>query len=369
MRTCWLIALFVLFCRPAAAQDAAPAPLRVAEARPDETMNGKFAGASGWIGGDGIHSIPLPDESLLWVFGDTLVGQIRDGKRHDLSMVNNSFARQRGRGEKAQVELHLNRDSRGRAVSYITPKDKDGYYWLWDGLVEQGKLFLFATRLTSPGTITAFDWKLLDQALIVIDNPLDPPERWSWRQFDFPFGAFTDDYEALWGMEVIRSGDDILVYGTQRRGKDQPRSLAAARVSPGDLTNFDRWMFYSQGDWQPQATAASELTTHVGTEGSVTWLPRRKRYVYVYSPPLDPRIQMRTANSPLGPWSEAVTIYTCPEAAWDQRIFCYAGKARLAPGEDDELLVSYATNSFEMLPHVTADARIYMPRFVRVRLE
>jgi len=352
----------------ARADDPAPAALRVVDTWPDEAMNAKFRGTDGWIGADGINSVLMPDDSILWIFGDTLVGQVRGGKRFEVGMVNNTFARQRGWGPEAKVELLLNRDANGKPTSYIKPERKEGYYWLWDGIVIDGKLYVFTTRLTSPGTITAFDWKLIDQSLLVNDNPLDDPAQWNVRQLDFPFAAFTDDYEAIWGLEVIEVEGDVYVYGTTRQKAGDPRSLVVARVAPQELSDFSHWQFRTGDEWQADARKATSLTTEVGTEGSITWLPGRQRYVYVYSPPLDPNIQMRTANTPAGPWSEPVTVYTCPETTWDPRIFCYAGKARLVPGTTDELLISYATNSFDMLPHVTADARVYQPQFVRARI-
>ena len=348
--------------------DSPPAPLHVVDARPDDAMNAKFTTTDGWIGGDGINSVPLPDDSILWIFGDTLVGRIRDGKREDIAMVNNSFARQRGWGPDAKVDLLLNRDANGIAKSYIVPEHKPGYYWLWDGIVLDGRLYVFTTRLTSPGTITAFDWKLMDQSLLVIENPLDDPAHWRVQQIDLPIGVFAHDYEALWGFEVIQADDHVYIYGTTRQKNGDPRSLIVARVPPRELTDLTRWRFRTQSEWVSDPRLSAPLTTGVGTEGSITWLPDRERFIYIYSPPLDPNIQMQTAATPIGPWSEPVTIYTCPEVKWDPRIFCYAGKARLIPGTTDELLITYATNSFDMLPHITADARVYQPQFVRARV-
>ncbi|MCA9013267.1 MAG: DUF4185 domain-containing protein [Planctomycetaceae bacterium] len=350
------------------AADVAPVPLRVNRSVPDDVMNRNFDRTDGWIGADAIYSVPLPDRSVLWIFGDTLVGQIRDGKRRNLTMVNNSFAKQSGWGSELTVQLFVNEDAQGKPTSFIAPEDKPGYFWLWDAIVEQGKLYIFATRLTSPGTITAFDWKLLDQSLIVVDNPLDEPAKWTARQFDFPFGAFTDSYEVIWGIEVLNVDDHIYVYGSAQHQRGGVRSLVVARVPRDQITDFDRWTFYRNGEWQNDSKSASSLTDQIGTEGSVTYLPDRRKFIYVYSPPLNPTIMMRTASTPIGPWSEAVAIYECPEVNWDSRIFCYAGKARLIPGTQNELLITYATNSFDMLPHVTSDARVYYPRFVRATL-
>ena len=49
-------------------------------------------------------------------------------------MVNNSFARQRGWGPDAAVQLHLNRDANGKPTSYIVPEGHPGYFWIWDGM-------------------------------------------------------------------------------------------------------------------------------------------------------------------------------------------------------------------------------------------
>jgi len=75
----------------------------------------------------------------------------------------------------------------------------------------------------------------------------------------------------------------------------------------------------------------------------------------------------RTAPTPVGPWSKPTTVYRCPESGWDKRIFCYAAKDHPELAGEMELLISYAANSFE-LSHVVADARLYWPRFIRVKL-
>ena len=61
-----------------------------------------------------------------------------------------------------------------------------------------------------------------------------------------------------------------------------------------------------------------------------------------------------------------MTLYLCPEAAWSEDYFCYAGKAHpeFAAGES-EVVLTYAVNSWD-LEDLERDFRIYWPRFVRV---
>ena len=100
----------------------------------------------------------------------------------------------------------------------------------------------------------------------------------------------------------------------------------------------------------------------------MSYLPKFGQYVAVYSElALSPRILARTSSSPWGPWSKPTPIYTCPEAGWDKRIFCYAAKAHPVLASENELVISYVANSTDFW-HVARDARLYWPRFVRVQL-
>ena len=42
-----------------------------------------FAGDQGWTGGDGAYSVELSDGLILWLFGDTWIGKIQDGRHVD----------------------------------------------------------------------------------------------------------------------------------------------------------------------------------------------------------------------------------------------------------------------------------------------
>ena len=103
---------------------------------------------------------------------------------------------------------------------------------------------------------------------------------------------------------------------------------------------------------------------------SVSWLPGPERYVAVYTENgLSPRILGRFAPKPEGPFGEPVLLYTCPDVTWNERYFCYAAKAHpeLAKS-DDELIITYATNSSDFWDH-GRDMRLYWPRFVRVKIQ
>jgi hypothetical protein len=101
----------------------------------------------------------------------------------------------------------------------------------------------------------------------------------------------------------------------------------------------------------------------------VSYLPDLKRYALVYTENgLGERVVARFATSPDGPWGGPVLLYTCPEMKKDKKVFTYAGKAHPHLAGANELVISYATNSFDLGP-VINNAELYWPTFVRVRLK
>ena len=55
-----------------------------------------FNRQDGWTGGDGAYSIALSDERILWLFGDTWIGKVRDNRRLEAVIVKNTAALQQG---------------------------------------------------------------------------------------------------------------------------------------------------------------------------------------------------------------------------------------------------------------------------------
>jgi hypothetical protein len=142
--------------------------------------------------------------------------------------------------------------------------------------------------------------------------------------------------------------------------------MILARVPVSMLADFSRWRFYADGSWVSDFTRASRLCENVPHEYSVSYLPGLKKYAVVYSQDgLSNNILTRLSTEPQGPWSDPIQLYQCPEADWDDSIFCYAGKAHPILSEGPgELVITYIANSIDF--NKTAnDARLYRPRFLR----
>ena len=335
--------------------------LRASRAAPD--LDARFNSADGWVGADGIYSAALPGNRTAWLFSDTWTGAVRDGKRVQTRMINNSVGISEGAGP---ATFYYPTNAEGQATSLFAPPDGRGWYWLWAGLPDGGRLALFAARVEKTNGGGAFGFRVFGTALGEVANPQDAPTAWRMRWQNLP-----DAWQprVFWGSAALgRDGFDY-VYGYHEnggQGLDFQRHMLLARAPSGKLGDFSAWRFFGKGAWRETPQEAEPLCPGVATEYSVTYIPAHKRYLLVtHDLFLSPKIVARTAESPWGPWSDKTDLYTCPEADSARGVFCYAGK--LQPGLSDEqtLVLSYAANAND-LSTVLSDATLYIPRFVRI---
>jgi hypothetical protein len=93
VRRSWVI-LWVALASPALGAE----PPVVQSATPAPDLDALFVRADGWIGADGAFSVSLSPRRTLWLFSDTWVGKVRDGRRTDATVVNNTVGVQEGSG-------------------------------------------------------------------------------------------------------------------------------------------------------------------------------------------------------------------------------------------------------------------------------
>ena len=173
------------------------------------------------------------------------------------------------------------------------------------------------------------------------------------------------------GSAVLGHEKFVYIYGYEETpGKPFPtRRLLIARAPADKLADFDSWRFYSNGEWKADVEAATTQIDGLGTEFSVSYFPGLKKYALVTTENgLSDRIIGRFATAPEGPWSKPVVLYTCPETKADKKVFTYAGKAHPHLSSDNDIVITYAVNSYELAP-VLNNAELYWPRFVRVTLK
>lgn len=345
----------------------------VAKAEPAPDLDKLFRRTDGWIGADGAFSVPLPEKRTLWLFSDTWVGSIRDGKRKPETMVNNTVGVQEGSGADAKITFAIQKGDDGKHKAIFVPPDGKGWFWLFAGHHADGKLHVFLPRQEKTGAGGAFGFRGIDVWLGTVSNPADEPTKWKVGYAKVPFADLRAEPRRSFGAAVLAAGDHAYVYGCEEKpGKPGvARRLLVARAPVNKLADFDSWRFLGEkGEWKADAKEAVARADGLGSELSVSYLPGPKKYALVYTQNgLSDRIVGRFAESPEGPWGEPVLLYTCPEMKKDKKVFSYAAKAHPHLAADgNELVISYAVNSFDLAP-VINDAELYWPRFVRVSLK
>jgi hypothetical protein len=107
-----------------------------------------FDREDGWTGGDGAYSVALPEDKTLWLFGDTWIGKIRDGRHVDAVLINNSLAIQQGKDPvTAVLHFYYRQSVAGHSEPFIRPLDGRNWFWMYDGVLAPDGLYLFLMEL------------------------------------------------------------------------------------------------------------------------------------------------------------------------------------------------------------------------------
>ncbi|HEY1191741.1 MAG TPA: DUF4185 domain-containing protein, partial [Gemmata sp.] len=337
----------------------------------DAALTAKFRQTDGWVGGDGAFSVALGDTRALWLFSDTWVGAVRDGKRKDVTLVNNTIGIQTGNGADLKLAFAVQKGSNGKPTALFAPPDGKGWFWQFAGHHADEKLHVFLPRFEKTKDPGAFGFKALDLWLGTVDKPDADPLRWKPKYTKVPFATFEEKRKVSFGSAVLVVDDLVYIYGyAETPGALFPtRKLLTARVAKDNLADFEAWRFFANGAWKAGANDASTQIDALATEFSVSYLPGLKRYALVYTENgLSDRVVGRFAAAPEGPWSAPVPLYTCPEMKKDKKVFTYAAKAHPHLATGNELVISYVVNAHELGP-VISNAELYWPRFVRVQLK
>ena len=332
-----------------------------------------FDRQKGWTGADGAYSLPLSDELTLWLFGDTWLGDIQDGGHVNATIVNNSVAVQHGLSPpKASLEFYFGRTSIENPGAFIRPADGRGWFWIYHGVLTRQGLYIFLVQIERTEEPPGSGFEIIGTWLGHVANPEESPDHWQIDRHRIPWGNFSSSANMFFGSWVLKQGPWLYVYGTTEDVVDgfHHKHLILARVAEDRLSKFDPWRFYIKGNWSSDFTEAERLCGGMANEYSVSFLPSRGKFIVVYSENGSSRnIVARFGSQPWGPWSEPVGLYQCPEMSTDEGILCYAAKGHpelsLTP---DELIVTYVANSTDFYK-MAADARLYRPRFIRVRFK
>ena len=245
-----------------------------------------FENKNGWTGADGAYSLPLSNTSVLWLFGDTWIGEIVNGEHVNAIIVNNSIAIQRGRAPpEASIEFFFPRKPSKDGQAFIQSADGRGWLWIYHGALTQQGLYLFLVQIERVEKPPGAGFRVIGSWLGHVANPGDAPMAWKITQYRIPWGSFSSSAATLFGSWVLQQGHWLYIYGTTEDVIDgiHHKYMILARVPESGLKDFDQWRFYGNGKWSTDFTSAERLCGDMANEFSVSFLPALGRYIVVYS--------------------------------------------------------------------------------------
>ncbi|MGW7383034.1 DUF4185 domain-containing protein [Streptomyces sp. NPDC054794] len=368
-------------------EDGAACPPRtIASWAYDGALTGEFARygddparADDWTGGDGTHSVRLPDGRLLWLFSDTYLGQVHgppgpSGEPHpwrdgSAPLVRNSaVVMDRGRLA-ATLPAPLFPDPapqqwRWPVAARVEPRSPGSAervvrVLLWVRTAGPYPWIYGLPTATEVATLSLPDLRVESVVRVLDQQPVPDPTR-----------------RVLFGTTLLARGGWTYVFGGDDGQATAGRTASAylARVPEGRLAEPAAWRYWDGSGWAAAARARPVLgggrRTGVGSAFSVV---RDGRTYVLFTMAAGTRglttITSYWACSPTGPWHGPGRGFAPPLPGG--QVAAYNPQAHPALGTaGGRLVLSYDVNWLET---TTASAGLsgnvdrYRPRFVTLR--
>ncbi len=335
-----------------------------------------------WTGGDGTHSVRLPDGRVLWLFSDTYLGQVhappnpygesstwRDGTA---PLVRNSAVVMRDGRLQRTLPSPLFPDPapnqwRWPVAARVEPRSPGSSeqvvrVLLWVRTAGGSPWIYGVPTATEVATLSLPDLRV-ESVVKVLDQQLVPdPSR-----------------RVLFGTTLVEEGGWTYVFGgDDGQAASRPASHAyVARVPEGRLGEPGAWRYWNGSAWaaparaRPRAVLGDGRRTGVGSAFSVV----RVRGTYVLFTMAAGTKGLTTvtsywACSPTGPWHGPTRDFSpsLPQgevAAYNPQVHPELGR------DGGRLVLSYDVNWLETggaAAQLNRNVSLYRPRFVTVRL-
>ncbi|MGH4028925.1 DUF4185 domain-containing protein [Actinomycetota bacterium Odt1-20B] len=378
-------------------------PRTVASWSADTELTGAFARygddtkrADDWTGGDGTHSVRLPDGRVLWLFSDTYLGQVHAppnpaGQPHTWRDATAPFVRNSGVVMSRSGSLE-------RTVAAPLFTDPAPGQWRWPvaakveprspGSDEQVVRVLLWSRTTGTGpwiygvptatevaTLSLPDLRLEGIVTVSDQRAVAAPEE-----------------RVLYGTSTVDADGWTYVFGgNDGQAAARPASHAyVARVPHGRLAEPGAWQYWDGKDWTAQGAVTAKGAPKkpkpvlgdgqkrgVGSAFSVARVDGT--YVLFTMGAGAEALSAVTsywACSPTGPWHGPAKGFAPPlpkDGAARQDTAAYNPQVHPALSGDGRLVLSYDVNWLDATPsaaaaNISRNVSLYRPRFVSLKL-
>ncbi len=333
----------------------------------DSVFTEYFRKTSGWIASDATISLPLPNNKVLWLFGDTYIDGYRasDTSINCFFQVRNSMLLQ-DKQNPSQLLTILDNTQTGVNRTPIKVGDNTTYFWPGHGYAEGDTAIVFWQQYTGA------NYTLLGNYVSKIYTPgfVDASAIKKLEQIPLPA-------DVTYGVSVIV--DSIAGYRYIYGFKPDwiiNRALVARSSINNDIT--EAWEFYTGTSWSTNASAAGTVLpgsqNYVSPSYSVVKIQNKyyliSQDIGFLSCGLGRDIYAWKSDSPQGPFTDKTLLYTIEDKYRGSYYITYNATAHPEFTKNNELLISYNVN--DICPAQCGpnggrrNADGYRPKFIRV---
>jgi hypothetical protein len=331
--------------------------------------------AKEYLGADCALSVPIDEDRVVWVFGDTLLGDMSTGRRVIHAMPRNTVAVQRisqGLRYCGSFAYPLV-DGRPETTLRLPELHPDEWFWAGTGIMFEGTLLIFGYGVVHRDSdCEALAFRVIRNWVARVRNPADDPLRWeiNWEPYS-DVGA-----TALFGSACYLDDVHLYLLGYRRVERDYTKSrVALARVPRERLLSrglMDAMEYWGNGvdgpEWLSQPDDLVPLLAPANTESSLYYDAPRKRFITTCYPSRTPEYLVSTAPALTGPWAEPMIVFEAAEHAPVADFLSYTFRMHPHLSSDaDNMVLTYVVNPCD--PSRLADRTdMYYPKFVRLDL-
>ncbi len=333
----------------------------------DSVFTEYFRKTSGWIASDATISLPLSNNKVLWLFGDTYIDGYRasDTSLNCFFQVRNSMLLQ-DKQNPSQLLTILDNTQAGVNRTPIKIGDNSTYFWPGHGYAEQDTAFVFWQEYMGA------NYTLLGNYISKIYTPgmVDASAIKDLIKLPLPDGL-------TYGTSILIDsvGGYRYIYGSKQDWIVH-RPLVARLSINKDIT--EPWEFYTGSGWSSSANDGAALLTgskgHVSPSYSVIKIQGK---YYMISQDngfltcgLGRDIYAWRSDTPYGPFTDKTLLYTIEDKYRGSYYITYNATAHPQFTTNNELLISYNVNDICPAQCGASGGRRnadgYRPKFIRV---
>ncbi|MGD6755510.1 DUF4185 domain-containing protein [Streptomyces sp. BH105] len=378
--------LIAIVALPGREGDARCGPREVTSWSADTRLTGAFARygddasrLDDWTGGDGTHSVRLPDGRLLWLFSDSYLGAVNQppnpaGQPHPWRTADAPFVR-----NSAVVTDRSGTPERTLTAPLFPDTAAGEWRWpvaarveksggkqvvrvlLWTRAKGTGSYVFGVPNATEVATLSLPDLRLEGITQVLDQRQVRDPAR-----------------RVLYGTTAVDHQGWTYVFGADD-GQRATHRVYVARVPAGRLGDVRAWRYWDGKRWGTRAAPVLGDDRRRGVGTAFTVVRDDGTYVLFTTAAGAAGLTKVTsywACSPTGPWHGPAKAFTPPlprDAATPSQAAAYNPQAHPALSGGGRLVLSYDVNWLDAAPaaaqaQLSRNVSLYRPRFVSLRL-